>query len=123
MCSAEALDWDAGAVPRSRRFDDPYYAGPAGRAETAHVFLAGNGLPGRWAHREGGVFQVAELGFGTGLSFLVTLEAWARAGAEGRLVFSSVEGFPMAAADRARALAPWPDLAALGAPFLGALPA
>ncbi|MEO1470458.1 MAG: tRNA (5-methylaminomethyl-2-thiouridine)(34)-methyltransferase MnmD [Pseudomonadota bacterium] len=29
----------------------------------------------------------------------------------------------MAPADRARALAPWPDLAALGAPFLGALPA
>ena len=40
------LDW-RGAIPVSRRFDDPYFSLAGGLAETRHVFLAGNGLPRR----------------------------------------------------------------------------
>ena len=60
------LDWRDGVIPVSQRFDDPYFSLNDGLAETRHVFLAGNDLPARL--RDG--FQVAELGFGTGLNLL-----------------------------------------------------
>ena len=99
------LDWRDG-VPVSRRFDDPYFSRGGGPAETAHVFLEGTGLPGRL--RPG--FSVLELGFGTGLNFLVLLRA-ARAMGAAPFRFTSFEAFPMAPRDRARALAAFPDLA------------
>ena len=100
------LDW-RDAVPVSRRFDDPYFSLQGGLEETRHVFLAGNGLPARF--RPG--FSILELGFGTGLNFLVTLRAHREAQAHGPLHYTSFEAFPMAPADRARALSAFPDLA------------
>ena len=100
------LDWQ-GDIPVSRRFDDPYFSLQGGLEETRQVFLAGNGLPDRF--RPG--FRVLELGFGTGLNFLVTLKAHREAGAVGPLWFTSFEGFPMAAEDRARALRAFPEVA------------
>ena len=70
------LDWRDGTVPVSTRFDDPYFSLQGGLEETRHVFLAGNGLPGRF--RDG--FHIAELGFGTGLNMLATLIAWHASG-------------------------------------------
>jgi len=103
------IDWRDGRVPVSRLFDDPYFSLDDGLEETRHVFLAGNGLPGRF----GGDFHIAELGFGTGLNLLVTWAAWAAAGAPGRLRFTSFEDYPMTPADRATALAAFPVLAPL----------
>ena len=93
-------------VPIATRFDDPYFSLEDGVAETEHVFLSGNGLPGRF--RDG--FSVAELGFGTGLNFLVTWQAWRASGAPGILHFTSFELFPMKSADMSRALSAFPDL-------------
>jgi tRNA U34 5-methylaminomethyl-2-thiouridine-forming methyltransferase MnmC len=42
------LDWDDTGQPRSRQFGDQFYSREDGRAECAHVFIAGNGLPARW---------------------------------------------------------------------------
>ena len=64
------IDWRDGGVPVSRRFDDPYFSLSGGLEESRHVFLAGNGLPGRL--RPG--FRIAELGFGTGLNLLAVME-------------------------------------------------
>jgi tRNA U34 5-methylaminomethyl-2-thiouridine-forming methyltransferase MnmC len=100
-----------GPVPVSARFDDPYYSLEDGLAETRHVFLAGNGLPERF--RPG--FHVAELGFGTGLNALAAWAAWRAAGVPGDLRFTSFEAFPMAPGDMRRALAAWPEIAALAA--------
>ena len=50
------------------------------------------------------------MGFGTGLNFLATLEAFRRSGTSGRLRFTSFEAFPMAPADLRTALAPYTDL-------------
>ncbi|MBP1806635.1 tRNA (5-methylaminomethyl-2-thiouridine)(34)-methyltransferase MnmD [Rubellimicrobium aerolatum] len=100
------LLWRDG-IPVSSRFDDPYFSLQGGLAETRHVFLSGNDLPARF--RPG--FRILELGFGTGLNFLVTLRAHRDAGSPGPLLFTSLEAFPMAAADRARALAAFPEIA------------
>lgn len=101
------LDWRDGGVPVSLRFDDPYFSLEDGLAETRHVFIAGNGLPDRFA--EG--FQIAELGFGTGLNFLVAWAAWQENGAWGSFHFTSFEAFPMSVAEMEKAHAAFPSLA------------
>jgi tRNA U34 5-methylaminomethyl-2-thiouridine-forming methyltransferase MnmC len=103
-----ALTWAAGGVPVSTRFDDPYFSLQGGLSETAHVFLAGNGLPARF--RDG--FRIAELGFGTGLNLLATAAVW---DGPGRISYTSFEAYPMAAGDMARALAAFPDVSGLTA--------
>jgi len=92
-----------GGVPVSTRFEDPYFSLRDGLAETTHVFLRGNDLPARLIDG----FHVAELGFGTGLNALATLNAWT---GEGTFRFTSFEANPMEAADMARALSEWPSL-------------
>jgi tRNA U34 5-methylaminomethyl-2-thiouridine-forming methyltransferase MnmC len=111
------LNWRDDRVPVAERFDDPYFSLDDGLAETGHVFLAGNGLPGRF--RDG--FHIAELGFGTGLNFLAAWRAWADSGTGGQMRFTTFEAFPMRPDDMVRALANWPDLAAFAEPLLHAL--
>lgn len=101
------IDWRAGDVPVSTRFDDPYFSLENGLEETRYVFLDGNGLPDRFCDG----FHVAELGFGTGLNFLTTVLAWHAAGAPGQLTFTSFEAFPMTPEDMAQALSAFPELA------------
>jgi tRNA U34 5-methylaminomethyl-2-thiouridine-forming methyltransferase MnmC len=100
------LEWRDG-VPIATAFDDPYYSLDNGLAETEHVFLAGNHLPARF----GGDFQIAELGFGTGLNLLVTWALWDKAGRPGTLRFTSFEAFAMAPHDMRDALHHFPQLA------------
>lgn len=111
---AAGLDWRADGVPVSRRFDDPYFSLAGGLAETRHVFLAGNDLPGRF--RPG--FHIAELGFGTGLNLMAALIAWRGAGVAGPLRYTSFEAFPMTADEMARALAAFPQALAVAGPVL-----
>jgi tRNA 5-methylaminomethyl-2-thiouridine biosynthesis bifunctional protein len=57
------------------------------------VFLGGNGLPQRWGGRER--FVVFETGFGAGINFLVTWQAWRRDPERcRRLHFVSIEKHP-----------------------------
>jgi len=106
---SKGVDWRDGAVPVSRRFDDPYYSLDNGLEETRHVFLTGNGLPGRF--RAG--FHVAELGFGTGLNLLACLHLWRQAGVPGVLHFTTFEAFPLPVADMLRAQAGFPEVRAI----------
>lgn len=110
------ITWTPEGVPVSTRFDDPYFSLGDGLAETRHVFLDGNGLPARF--RPG--FHIAELGFGTGLNLLAALIAWRGAGLAGRLKFTSFEAYPMEAGQMARALAAFPEAAAVAGPLLEA---
>lgn len=112
----DRLEWRDGVVPVSTRFDDPYFSIHDGLAETRHVFLAGNDLAAR--ARDG--FQIAELGFGTGLNLLATQILWAQMGAPGLLRYTSFEAYPMPAPDIARALRHFPEAEAAAAPFLAA---
>jgi tRNA U34 5-methylaminomethyl-2-thiouridine-forming methyltransferase MnmC len=85
------LEWRDGDVPVSTRFDDPYFSLENGLEETCHVFLRGNDLPARLCDG----FHIAELGFGTGLNFLATLQAWRAANRPGKILFTSFEAFPI----------------------------
>ncbi len=105
--SAE-IEWKDGLVPVSTRFDDPYFSLQDGLAETRHVFLQGNGLPAR--ARPG--FHIAELGFGTGLNLLATLDALR--GMTGPILYTSFEAYPLSRDAAARALQAFPMLDAAG---------
>lgn len=109
-----ALDWTERGDPRSLAFDDIYYSSNNGLEESRYVFLAGNQLPGRWLNWSGQYFCIAETGFGTGLNFLLTWQAW-RATPEPRprLHYLSIEKYPLTATDMTKALAAWPALATL----------
>lgn len=102
------LEWQDG-TPIARRFDDPYYSLQDGLAETRFVFHDGNQLTERFADG----FQIAELGFGTGLSFLATWDAWRKSAYKGTLHFTSFEAFPLSTGDTRAALAPFTELAPL----------
>lgn len=106
-----SLEWMEGDMPYSTAFGDHFYCREDGRAECGHVFLAGNGLPLRWA--AGGTFTIGELGFGTGLNFCETWRVWKTSpDANCSLHFISFELYPMARDDIARALGRWPEIAA-----------
>jgi tRNA 5-methylaminomethyl-2-thiouridine biosynthesis bifunctional protein len=80
-------------TPYSASYGDVYHSAEGGIAQAQHVFLQGNGLPQRWARRER--FVVLETGFGFGLNFLLTWQAWKRDPERcRRLHFVSVEKHP-----------------------------
>jgi len=103
------LSWGNGDKPYSQRFSDHFYSQHDGRAETCHVFLHANNLPERWSTYER--FQIAELGFGTGLNFFETWRQWCQHRAPGQhLEFTSFEAYPLEACAIRRAISVWPDL-------------
>ena len=103
-------------TPYSALYDDVYHTAHGGLAQARHVFLAGNDLPSRWLGGER--FTILESGFGLGLNFLATWQAWRESQARGRLHFISVEKHPFRRDDLAVLLAAYPDLAELSASML-----
>ena len=102
------LLWDAD-VPHAATFDDVYFSRGGGLSESEAVFLAGCGLPEAWRARDR--FAICELGFGSGLNILATLNAWKKTRLpHAQLHISSLEAFPLAETDAARALAQFPDI-------------
>jgi tRNA 5-methylaminomethyl-2-thiouridine biosynthesis bifunctional protein len=97
-------------IPFSESYGDVYHSAAGGPAQAAHVFLEGNALPQRWAGRER--FVILETGFGLGLNFLVTLQAWRRDAQRcARLHFVSLEKHPFRVADLQTAHGAYPPLA------------
>ncbi len=98
-------------TPVASRFDDVYYSLHGGLAEARHVFLHQNGLPERLPRQAGEWFVIGETGFGTGLNFLTTWQAWRdhRPADQppGRLHFISTEKYPVHPDQLGILLAPW----------------
>jgi tRNA 5-methylaminomethyl-2-thiouridine biosynthesis bifunctional protein len=105
--------------PIAEDFDDVYASTTDAMAEKTHVFLQPNQLPQRFAELEDDAcFSVLELGFGSGLNFLLTWQLWQQQRQhtpKARLVYTSIEGIPMLLADLQRCQQQWPQLADLAA--------
>jgi len=115
------LAFAADGTPYSSAYGDVYHSAAGGPAQARHVFLAGNGLPGRWAGRR--VFTVLEAGFGLGLNFLATWAAWRTDPQRcARLHYVSVEKHPFRGNDLARLHARYAELAPLAAELRAAWP-
>lgn len=110
---APELTWNDQGLPIADAFDDPYFSVENGLEETRYVFLKNNGLPERF-HHGSGPFRIIETGFGTGLNFLATWQAFRQTSNSSRwLHFTSVEKFPLTREQLTKALALWPELADL----------
>jgi tRNA 5-methylaminomethyl-2-thiouridine biosynthesis bifunctional protein len=68
------IEWKDNGTPYSCHFGDVYYSTSGGREESEYVFLEQNQIPEIW--RKESDFTIGELGFGTGLNFLLTLQRW-----------------------------------------------
>ncbi|MGL5450842.1 MAG: bifunctional tRNA (5-methylaminomethyl-2-thiouridine)(34)-methyltransferase MnmD/FAD-dependent 5-carboxymethylaminomethyl-2-thiouridine(34) oxidoreductase MnmC [Aeromonas sp.] len=111
------LDWSEAGTPISSDFGDVYFANDNGLSETRYVFLQQNQLPERFFHHDRDNFVIGETGFGTGLNFLATMQAFLahapHVGHGSRLHFISFEKFPLTVADLKKAHQAWPELATL----------
>ncbi len=109
-----ALRWTDAGAPISKSFDDVYYSQDNGLEESRHVFLQASDLPQRWRNPSCKQFCIGELGFGTGLNFLLTWQAWREMPPpRPDLHFLSIEKYPLTRRDLQRALSAWPTLGAL----------
>ncbi|MDY0746150.1 FAD-dependent 5-carboxymethylaminomethyl-2-thiouridine(34) oxidoreductase MnmC [Paucibacter sp. R3-3] len=107
------IDFSDPAAPGAPDFGDVYHSRAGALGQARHVFLGGNGLPGRWAGRER--FVMLETGFGLGNNFLAAWDAWRQDPARCRhLLYIGIEKHPARRDDlqRAHAASPLPDLAA-----------
>ncbi len=133
------LIWQADAQgrlqPYSPLFDDIYRSsganGQGGLAQARHAFLMGCGLLAGdvaaqplWQGQGQAQWHVLETGFGLGLNFLATWQAWRQdAQRPQRLVFSSLEAYPVTAQDMAQSAQPFgPEIQALAQELAQAWP-
>jgi tRNA 5-methylaminomethyl-2-thiouridine biosynthesis bifunctional protein len=113
--------FDASGTPYSPDYGDVYHSADSGPGQARHVFLGGNDLPARWADAR--VFTIVETGFGLGLNFLATWQAWCADPARPeRLHFVSIEKHPFMREGLATLHARYPEFAPLAAELQGAWP-
>jgi tRNA 5-methylaminomethyl-2-thiouridine biosynthesis bifunctional protein len=92
------IERDDQGAPWAPDFGATYPSGADATARARRVFLAGNGLPARWAGAA--QFVVLEAGFGLGGNFLATLAAWRADPARcARLHYVALEAHPVAPED------------------------
>ncbi len=119
------LRWLDSGQPYSEKFSDIYYSKHGGIEESETVFLQANKLKSRWQklaeHRS--VFTLAELGFGTGLNFLLCWRLWQQLQpAKLILHYIAIENFPLTKTDLQRAHRQWPQLDEFSTTLLGLYP-
>jgi len=108
----EVVLWGDDGTPRNPRFDDIYHSVTGGLAQARHVFLGGCGLPAAWAGQR--QWRILELGFGLATNFLAAWQAWRDDPARPALLhFTSIEAYPVAAADLLRGAESQPAVAPL----------
>ncbi len=85
----------------SKSYNDIYFDKLNGPKETEHVFLNTNNLPKKFKNKQ--KFVIAEIGFGTGLNFLLTWKLWKENRlANGSLTYISFENAPLSKKEIAR---------------------
>lgn len=110
-----------GATPVSTQFDDVYFSAEDGLAESTYVFLEGNNLPERLQNQQTPL-TIYELGFGTGLNFLVLFQLWNKSDRKNAINFVSVEKYPLGFADMEKSLRVWQGVEAEVDAFLEKYP-
>ncbi len=116
------LQWSDGSTLRSVDFDDIYFQPQQGPEESYYVFLEQNRLPQRFAAAPAEGMRIAELGFGSGLNFLLTAQLWHKHQPVAPLLYVSIEKHPIPVDDLRRIFAFWPELREYAAPLLEQYP-
>ena len=123
---AEPVLWLDDSTPASPRFNDRYRsAAQQGRLQAEQVFLGGCDLPQAWHGQP--QWRILENGFGLGLNFLVSWQAWRQDPQRPALLhYTATEAYPVSAGDLLHACQAHTDLLPLARQlaqqFAGLLP-
>lgn len=114
------ITWLESGLPYSTEFQDIYYSRDDAIEESRHVFLAANKLKQRWEHDSSiETFPIGELGFGSGLNFLLAMQLWQKLDKQPtRLHYIAFEKHPLTFEELERVHQRWPSLATQSAEFL-----
>lgn len=115
------IDWCDGQHPKSVKFDDIYHSSVGACDESEHVFLQGTNLLQRWQAlaKDRLSYTVAEIGFGSGLNFLMTWKKWQNTKNKPRqLHYIGFEKYPLKTGDMRQLLAKIPSLEPFSARLL-----
>ncbi|MCB1192034.1 MAG: bifunctional tRNA (5-methylaminomethyl-2-thiouridine)(34)-methyltransferase MnmD/FAD-dependent 5-carboxymethylaminomethyl-2-thiouridine(34) oxidoreductase MnmC [Leptospiraceae bacterium] len=89
-----SLEWKSEAYLYSRDYCDAYSSSDGWLEEKEYVFLKANQLPDRWKGRKS--YSIFELGFGTGLNFILSWELWKQNSSKDSVLhYSAVEKAPL----------------------------
>jgi len=126
------IEWRDG-LPYSLEFDDVYFSIHGAIEESQHVFIDGNKLNEDWNNSSQNDFLLAELGFGSGLNFLVTANNWLKflhqsnkqnssRKKSGHLHYVAIEKSPFCLDDLIQACKCWPEFAKISKKLIHAYP-
>ena len=115
MNNTPKLSFQQDGTPYSEEFNDIYFDSESGYQQSEDIFIHGNNINHRLQQCNDS-FVIAETGFGTGLNFLLTLQAYqvlqasSPNGGLAKLTFISVEKFPLSRVQLAQSLNALPQL-------------
>lgn len=119
------ISWKNG-IPYSNDYQDIYFSIENGLKESLHVFIQGNQLIERWSKQvqdESFQFVIGEIGFGSGLNFLISWALWEKhAPKNARLHYYSVEKNPLSYSDLEKCIKLWPSITQYGLQLLESYP-
>lgn len=113
--STPSLSFQKDGSPYSEQFDDIYFDSESGYQQSEEIFIGGNKISERLLTNTD-TFTIAETGFGTGLNFLLTLQAYQNLLDEYpnkklcKVHFISVEKYPLTKALLIKSLKTLPQL-------------
>lgn len=115
--SYQPIDYLEDQAPYSPQFGDIYFDATQGYQQSEIIFIQGNQLLQRWSNYTQNTFTIFETGFGTGLNFVLLLQAFSRWQAENpanntslKLHFITTEKFPLSKTQIQKALSLFPSL-------------
>ncbi|QBG37408.1 bifunctional tRNA (5-methylaminomethyl-2-thiouridine)(34)-methyltransferase MnmD/FAD-dependent 5-carboxymethylaminomethyl-2-thiouridine(34) oxidoreductase MnmC [Litorilituus sediminis] len=111
------LSFQSDGAPYCLRFNDIYFDSNSGYQQSSDIFITANNIFQRFLTAKKTI-TIAETGFGTGLNFLLTLQAYQNATEQaehalGEVHFISVEKYPLTKAQLSQSLSILPQLSAL----------
>ena len=112
--NSNKLSYHKDGTPYCQNFDDIYFDSESGYLQSDFVFIQKNQIFSRLQAAKK-IFTVAETGFGTGLNFLLTLQAYQKAQQAqslplAALHFISVEKYPLTKEQLIQSLSLFPQL-------------
>lgn len=106
---------------RSAEYDDIYFNPDDGLGESRYVFLDGIDAPRIWQDKP--QFNITELGFGTGLNYLLTAKLWHdTAAADAHLTYCGIDLHPLPKTELEKIYPEWPELKSVANDFLAVYP-
>ncbi|MDP2205143.1 MAG: bifunctional tRNA (5-methylaminomethyl-2-thiouridine)(34)-methyltransferase MnmD/FAD-dependent 5-carboxymethylaminomethyl-2-thiouridine(34) oxidoreductase MnmC [Alphaproteobacteria bacterium] len=117
------LQWSENGDLESLDYGDVYFQRGAGFAESDYVFLRHSNLAARFNALGAESFHIGELGFGSGMNFLLSAALFlANAPQAAQLVYVSIEKHPIPPEMLAQIYAQWPQHADIGAQITAQYP-